>query len=124
MKHSLALSAALLTAVLLTACAAPRGLAHRATRPVAVIDEGPRSEAERQFTEAFAAMPDGWQGTMSATPFGDDVSLSAGSFYVSGLGQKCRRGYLQDGYQAFQFAVCQNDDAGGSYRVVGPLIRK
>ena len=123
MKHAPVLFAALLSAVLLPACTAPRGLAHRATRPVPVIDEEPQSESERQFTEAFVALPVSWEGTMSATPFGEDVIISAGSFYVSGLAQKCRRGYLQDGSQAFAFAVCEND-ASGSYRVVGPLIRK
>lgn len=123
MKHCLVLFTALLAAAMLSACTAPRGLAHRATRPVPVIDEEPRSAAEQQFVDAFIAMPVNWQGTMSGTPFGDEVSISADSFYVSGLGQKCRRGFLQDGYQAFQFAVCQNDGTG-NYRVVGPLIRK
>lgn len=123
MLQKAALTAMILSAFLLASCAAPRGLAHKASRPVAVVEQPVLSASEQKFISDFISKPMNWTGTMTDTPFGDEVSVNAGEFYVNGLDQKCRKGFVQEGFSTNQFAVCQNTGSD-QYRVVEPLNKQ
>ena len=107
-------------AVLCTACSStPRGLAHKATRPIAEYAPMQQDLAVQQFALEVSQMADGQIMTFTQTPLGYGVQVTAQSEYVSALGEKCRKARAAVNGQSQLFTVCLQSD--NTWRYVEPL---
>lgn len=118
MKSIVCLAVAL--SMVLIGCSAPRGLAHRASRPISNIEEAQRTPLEIQFADNFVKQTTNTQYFVAQSPLGDNLNILAGDFYTNGLAQNCRKGYFFKNNSQIQFAVCKGSDE--QYRVVKPLV--
>ena len=119
MKKIIGITTVTVLIMMLCSCSAPRGLDHKASQPSVVTDEVSTLSQDKQFCSEFFSMSVGESSFMSYTPYADSVEVKAGDFYISGLGQKCRKGFVPA--LSLTFAVCS--DSEGILRVVKPLIR-
>ena len=119
MKKLLKIATAAVLLMTLCSCSAPRGLDHKASRPSVVTDEVSTLSQDKQFCSEFFSLSSGESSFMSYTPYADSVAVEAGDFYISGLGQKCRKGFIPA--LSLTFAVCS--DSEGILRAVKPLTR-
>ncbi len=115
----------LISAMALTGCSStPRGLAHKAYRPVAERVLVKQDLATAQFAREVSLMGDGQSSYFASSPLGSELTVTARPFYLSGLGEKCRQAAAagavssSDGVTQI-FAVCEQSD--GSWRYVAPL---
>lgn len=105
---------------LCTACSStPRGLTHKATRPVANYAPIQQDLAVQQFAIEVSQMADGQVMTFTQTPFGYGVQVTAQPAYVSALGEKCRKARAVVNGQSQLFTVCLQSD--NTWRYVEPL---
>lgn len=108
------------SALILSACSAPRGLAHKASRPISDIVEAQRTPLEIQFVDNFVKQATNTQYFVEQSPLGNNLNIIVGDFYTNALSQNCRKGYYYQDNTQIQFAVCKGSDE--QYRVVKPLI--
>lgn len=120
-------AAALISAVLLTACSsAPRGLAHKAYRPAAEPVLTVQDLQTAAFASQVASMRAGSELEYAQSPLGSSMRVRALNFYTNGLGEQCRKAEgLMQNYNSsnalpLEFAVCRQTD--GSWRYVKPLL--
>lgn len=106
--------------MLCTACSStPRGLAHKATRPIAEYAPVQQDLAVQQFALEVSQMADGQIMTFAQTPLGYGVQVTAQPAYVSALGEKCRKARAVVHGQSQLFTVCLQTD--NTWRYVEPL---
>lgn len=110
------LSVAVLT---LAGCSAPRGLDHRATRPVAQGIDAPQSEALQLLAEKLSPMNPGQ--AVTETMDGKSYQIEVVSLYVNALGESCKRLHLKSDTQsvAKKASICLNSEA--KWRYIAPL---
>lgn len=107
-------------AVLCTACSStPRGLAHKATRPIAQYAPVQQDLAVQQFALEVSQMAEGQVMTFTQTPLGYGVKVTAQPEYVSALGEKCRKARAAVNGQSQLFTVCLQSD--NTWRYIEPL---
>lgn len=110
----------MVAAVTLSACSStPRGLAHKASRPVAEVNYVAQAAPIAAFATAVAALPVGSSERFAMSPLGNDVMITGGEFYVSALGDDCRKAEVITGSQRLLFTVCHVSD--GTWRYIAPL---
>lgn len=110
----------ILAAVTLSACSStPRGLAHKASRPVAEVSYKAQDVLVASFATAVAALPVGSYERFDMSPLGNNVEVHAGEFYVSALGDDCRKAEVDTAGQRQLFTVCHVSD--GTWRYIAPL---
>lgn len=110
----------MVAAVTLSACSStPRGLAHKASRPVAEVNYVAQAAPIAAFATAVAALPVGSSERFTMSPLGNDVWVTGGEFYVSALGDDCRKAEVTTGSQRMLFTVCHVSD--GTWRYIAPL---
>lgn len=110
----------MVAAVTLSACSStPRGLAHKASRPVAEVGYVAQAAPIAVFATAVAALPVGSSERFAKSPLGNDVMITGGEFYVSALGDDCRKAEVTTGSQRLLFTVCHVAD--GTWRYIAPL---
>lgn len=110
----------MVAAVTLSACSStPRGLAHKASRPVAEVNYVAQAAPIAAFATAVAALPVGSSERFPMSPLGNDVWVTGGEFYVSALGDDCRKAEVTTGSQRMLFTVCHVSD--GTWRYIAPL---
>lgn len=110
----------MVAAMTLSACSStPRGLAHKASRPVAEVNYVAQSAPIAAFATAVAALPVGSSERFAMSPLGNDVMITGGEFYVSALGNDCRKAEVTTGSQRLLFTVCHVPD--GTWRYIAPL---
>lgn len=111
------LAGALLT---LNACSsAPRGLAHKVSRPLSEVSYVSQDAPVAAFATAVAALPVGSTQRFDFSPLGNNVFVHAGEFYVSALGDDCRKAEAEVPGQRLLFTVCHVSD--GTWRYIAPL---
>ena len=120
MKRCIFVCLVIASSLILSACSAPRGLAHKASRPILNIEEPQRTPLEVQFADNFVKQATNTQYFVAQSPLGDNLSILVGDFYTNGLSQNCRKGYFFQNNTQTQFTVCKGSDE--QYRVVKPLI--
>ena len=104
----------------LNACSsAPRGLAHKVSRPFAEVGYVTQEAPIAAFATAVAALPVGSSERFALSPLGNDVWVTGGEFYVSALGDDCRKAEVTTGSQRLLFTVCHVAD--GTWRYITPL---
>ena len=107
------------TSLVLGACSSPRGLNHKATRPIADISYETQSEEVQAFAKEIALAPDFTTIHMAYTPFGSNLDVEVGQNYINGLSQKCRKARVEGSYNMQDFAVCEDSD--GIWRYIPSL---
>ena len=111
----------LLGTVLLTAgCSStPRGLAHKANRPIADAPLIVQSLEVQTFAREVSALSVGERAFFASSPLGYNLEVTGRPFYDNALGEHCRTVQASLGHGSKIFAVCQQSD--GSWRYVAPL---
>ncbi len=110
----------MVAAVTLSACSStPRGLAHKASRPVAEVGYKSQDAMVASFATSVAALPVGSSERFDLSPLGNGVWVTGGEFYVSALGDDCRKAEVTTGSQRLLFTVCHVSD--GTWRYIAPL---
>lgn len=110
----------MVAAVTLSACSStPRGLAHKASRPVAEVSYKAQDAMVASFATSVAALPVGSSERFDLSPLGNGVWVTGGEFYVSALGDDCRKAEVTTGSQRLLFTVCHVSD--GTWRYIAPL---
>ena len=92
---------------LLAFCVVLSGCAERGTGKPAASEPEPASSAV-SFTNQVAALPEDSTHAFAESPFGP-VTIEAGSFYLSGLGNKCRSVHVTRGTIHYRAAVCREE---------------
>lgn len=95
----------LLISFFLTACSSPRGLNHKASRPIAVVYEEEQSQELQIFAKTIATSNNNLI-SLTNTPFGNSVNIKLEHFYTNALGQKCRKAKVLNNNKTEEFAVC------------------
>lgn len=110
----------MVVAVTFSACSStPRGLSHKASRPVAEVGYVAQAAPIAVFATEVAALPVGSSERFAMSPLGNDVWVTGGEFYVSALGDDCRKAEVTTGSQRLLFTVCHVAD--GTWRYIAPL---
>lgn len=118
---ALVLAVVVPSTMILTACSStPRGLDHKATRPVAQIEGEAQSSDVQLFAQQVSAMVVGDTKVFLQSPLGESITVTALPFYSNGLGEDCRKAQAQYSQTSTLFAVCKNSD--GTWRYIAPLI--
>lgn len=122
MKKQCLVTVALLGAVLaVTGCSAPRGLQHKATRPVTENLDAPQDAVTAAFAATVGNLKPG-QTVSVNLPEGGVGAVSAvriGAAYKNALGESCRRvDVKRQGKTSTRAAVCLTKD--GVWRYVAP----
>ena len=99
----------------LAVCLTLSGCAVRGTSDKDVPDVPPVPT----FTEQVAALPNGVAQPFEQSPYGA-VLITAGSPYVSGLGNQCRPIRITQGSMQYKAAVCQQED--GEWRIIPTIF--
>lgn len=101
---------------------APRGLAHKAYRPAAVITLPAQDLAVSAFAFEVSTMADGEERYFAVSPLGSEVYVKAQPFYYSALGEHCRKASARaaavpaaQSASGAVFAVCELADGGWYY---------
>ena len=71
------------------------------------------------FLAQVAAFPEGATQYFAESPFGP-VTIEAGAFYISGLGNKCRSARVTGGSASKRFAVCREEN--GTWRFIPTIF--
>lgn len=118
---ALVLAVVVPSTMILTACSStPRGLDHKATRPVAQIEVEKQNAQVELFSQEVSAMVVGETRVFNSSPLGDGVTVTALPFYTSGLGEDCRKAQAQYSQTSTLFTVCKTDN--GIWRYIAPLV--
>lgn len=118
---ALVLAVVVPSTMILTACSStPRGLDHKATRPVAQIEVEAQSSDVQLFAQQVSAMVVGESRVFAQSPIGDSVTVTALPFYTSGLGEECRKAQAQYSEMSSLFTVCKTEN--GTWRYIAPLV--
>lgn len=96
-----------LTAI--AACSTPRGLQHKASRPVAQISAVKQSAQVAQFAKNVSMMSVGSSDIFEFSPVGNAMTVNALNFYTNALNQKCRKAVFETSATVQEFAVCTDD---------------
>ena len=103
------LALALVLCLILPACA-PRGSGKSASE-----SEVPPTPT---FAEQVAGLPNGVAQPFAQSPYGA-VTVTAGSTYISGLGNQCRPVNIVQGAMQYRAAVCQEEQG---WRVIPTIF--
>lgn len=118
---ALVLAVVVPSTMILTACSStPRGLDHKATRPVAQIEVEKQNAQVELFSQEVSAMVVGESRVFAQSPLGDSVTVTALPFYTSGLGEECRKAQAQYSEMSSLFTVCKTEN--GTWRYIAPLV--
>ncbi len=106
--------------LLLSACGAPRGLDHHASRPSQENLDIPQSASMVKWSEEVSDMPVGQSVKLTI----DDQTylFEVREFYTNALGESCRRLHLETEKDQMikKAAVCKTSE--GQWRYVKPLL--
>lgn len=97
----------LVLCTILSSCAA-----RESTSPVTPIPEA--APAAQTFNEQVAALPEGSTQYFAESPFGP-ISIDAGQFYRSGLGNECRSVSVTRESMSYRFALCKEENGAWSF---------
>lgn len=108
------------SSLFLSACGAPRGLDHRASRPSHENLDVPQSTSLVKWSEEVSSMPVGQSVKLTI----DDQTylIEIGEKYTNALGESCRRLHLKakNDRMTKEAAVCKTSE--GQWRYVEPLL--
>lgn len=109
-----------LAAVILAGCAsAPRGLSHKAARPVADIAPAVQGAEIQAFAKGVSQLQTGLSVYFADSPLGSGMNITGQDFYENALGEHCRLALAASAGRGETFAVCRQSD--GSWRYAEPL---
>lgn len=104
-------------AVLAVALCALSGCAARES--VSPATSAPETAPAISFNDQVAALPEGSTHYFAESPFGQ-VTIDAGPFYLSGLGNECRAARATSGTMSHRLALCKQEN--GAWRFLPTIF--